>query len=375
MNFEYQKKNIRDVVYNIVIFLLVIVIMFLACEFCARFSKVAGLALKKTYNVAQQKMRAYDELLGWKNKPYIDFKGNYFGKEVDMRTNSMGFRGRGEYAHEEKGARCRIIALGDSMTFGGEGIRDDETWPFYLERAVRRTAGNAEVINMSCIAYGIDQEYLWFKRDGLRLNPCVLVLGLSDLSFSRATLSRWIQGENKPKFIFRGNRLQLTNVPVPLSDNKIAARISRKDALDILFRWEGSYVWSFIKNRLYKINSAIGANLPEVSESYRLGKAILDEMEEDCLRENIKMIVVFLPKPEWGDNTPPIYHAILKLGKDKRMVMEDFTEYFRKTGKWGDFFMKDGHFSPEANRIIAERISSIIESDQFLKECCANDKK
>lgn len=62
-----------------------------------------------------------------------------------VKTNSLGFRDR-EFS-SQKTARTRILALGDSFTYGW-GVEIDQSWPKVLERRLRDGGLDVEVANL-----------------------------------------------------------------------------------------------------------------------------------------------------------------------------------------------------------------------------------
>jgi len=68
-------------------------------------------------------------------------------------TNSFGIRDREVDLRRKKG--CRILALGDSFTYGW-GVADHEAWPKVLERRLAETKHTAEVLNFGCPGAGAD---------------------------------------------------------------------------------------------------------------------------------------------------------------------------------------------------------------------------
>lgn len=62
-----------------------------------------------------------------------------------VKTNSLGFRDR-EFS-AQKNARIRILALGDSFTYGW-GVEVDQSWPKVLEQRLRSGGLDVEVANL-----------------------------------------------------------------------------------------------------------------------------------------------------------------------------------------------------------------------------------
>lgn len=114
---------------------------------------------------------------------------------ITMRSNARGFRGpdRGP-----KGDAFRILALGDSFTFGW-GVEQDETFEVQMERlqAATNEAGGEpelEVINAGVPGYNLYQSVLSLEKKGWKLEPDVVLFGAfvqNDFSDNRST-AEWI---------------------------------------------------------------------------------------------------------------------------------------------------------------------------------------
>src|SRR5512134_166244 len=74
----------------------------------------------------------------------------------DPSINADGFRDR-EFP-VERGAAARIVALGDSVTFGW-GVPAEDAWPKQLERLLAADGGpDPEVLNLGVGGYNTRQE-------------------------------------------------------------------------------------------------------------------------------------------------------------------------------------------------------------------------
>jgi lysophospholipase L1-like esterase len=108
-------------------------------------------------------------------------RANSYGAPVQI--DDRAFRSNG---HAHSGVRERILALGDSFTFG-LGVEDGETWPAQLERKLSAAPGDVEVVNSGTISYGVFQELDLFRTSGLATNPRVVVHGLYWNDFMNAS--------------------------------------------------------------------------------------------------------------------------------------------------------------------------------------------
>lgn len=125
-----------------------------------------------------------------------------------VSTNSLGARAEREYAVPKPAGTRRIVALGDSMTYG-EGVTNDSTWPAQLEGLLQQT----EVVNLGDRAYAHDQMYFTLKDSGARLTPDVVVLGFFEADLMRDDLEHYCY--EKPRLSQSPAGWVFENVPVP----------------------------------------------------------------------------------------------------------------------------------------------------------------
>jgi hypothetical protein len=92
-------------------------------------------------------------------------------------TNSQGFRDR-ERAFERTGNAPRVLALGDSMTWGA-GVSYDETFTALLEQSLQAVASGAEVVNLGVPGWGPHEEFHLLKVYGIRFHPDVVLLNFT----------------------------------------------------------------------------------------------------------------------------------------------------------------------------------------------------
>lgn len=93
---------------------------------------------------------------------------------TDVAINSGGFRDR-EFEPGRNAGVLRIVALGDSITFGN-GLALADTWPKQLERLLVDGGRRSEVLNLGVGGYDTLQEAVLLDRLGLRYEPDVVVV-------------------------------------------------------------------------------------------------------------------------------------------------------------------------------------------------------
>jgi hypothetical protein len=155
--------------------------------------------------------------LGWVSVPNLEIR-NLYGPGKHLQTNSQGFRKTEEIGPEEPSGKARVICSGDSFTLG-YGVSNGHTWCDLLEQL----DVHLQSVNMGQGGYGVDQAYLWFRRDAADLAHSVHVLAFVTEDFRRMAASD-LTGYAKPKLIVTPKGLELRNVPVPESSSLAGAR-------------------------------------------------------------------------------------------------------------------------------------------------------
>jgi len=192
------------------------VILINALVFIATVLLLEGLAstvlvlkrLWKTAPLAERLHTRYDSELGWSNIPNAAVK-DIFGPGVDVVINSQGFRNDRDFSPVQPPGKVRVMCVGDSYTFG-YGVSQEQGWCRKLHSLETRL----EPVNMGQGGYGIDQAYLWYRRDGGKLEHRLTLLAVVSVDLERMMADEFL-GYAKPKLVVEDGRLLVTNVPVP----------------------------------------------------------------------------------------------------------------------------------------------------------------
>jgi len=119
---------------------------------------------------------------------------------IPIRINSLGYRD--DEFPRKKTARLRILAIGDSFTFGYAGT-SDAAYPNVMERELRRLLGESdiEVLNAGFAACQYpDTYYLYLRNRGLALEPSLITVGLfvgNDLDHDLAGENVWTEVDDE----------------------------------------------------------------------------------------------------------------------------------------------------------------------------------
>jgi len=201
---NYKKSGLaRLIATNLAILGLLLV----AIEGLASYGLVVR-SIVTTRGIAERRHTRYDPVLGWSNEPNV-FIRDMYGPGLYLRTNAQGFRNNQNISVTIPTGKVRIVCSGDSFTLG-YGVDNDHTWCSLLSSLEPRF----ETVNMGQGGYGVDQAYLWYKRDGAKFNHHVHLLAFITGDFSRMKYDSFL-GYGKPVLDIENGMLVVKNVPVP----------------------------------------------------------------------------------------------------------------------------------------------------------------
>lgn len=155
--------------------------------------------------------KEYDPALGWRKRK--NATATYKRREytIEVKINSQGLRDP-ERPVEPAPGTFRVLALGDSF-IEGYTVDLEETLTQRLEGRLQAAGCRAEVINGGTSAYSTDQEYLFYKTDGARYRPALVLLFFFWNDVIYADRQDYF-GTPKPVFEMGGGKLRLHRYPV-----------------------------------------------------------------------------------------------------------------------------------------------------------------
>lgn len=173
---------------------------------------VAVRAARHMLYMQEESHSQYDTDLGWSHRPNLRIDDLYGGK-TRFTINSQGLRAGEDFDRTIPPGKYRIVTLGDSFTMG-YGVGDDATYPSQMQALCPAL----QTVNMGQGGYGVDQGYLWYKRDGVKLEANAVLFAIVAVDFYRMASDNFI-GYPKPVLRVRNNALAVENVPVPSAWN------------------------------------------------------------------------------------------------------------------------------------------------------------
>ena len=304
-------------------------------------------------------------VLGWyhkKSKKAVLKKGGF---EVEIRTNSHGFRGVREYSLEKPAGVTRSLVLGDSFSFGW-GVPEEEVWAAQLEAK----SPHLEMINLSVPGYGLDQMLMGFRTIGKEWGVDYVFTTVFPEDFWRSTRSFADTGHAKPYFgLSEKKELILHNVPVPppgtLRTNQFPQLIEQGSLERLLMK---SVAYRKLKKPLFKLASNLGWVDPDLTEEWTIGQAILSELFREIREAGARPIFVIVPSETWARErrVDTLRKSMLRLGKREGVDTLDLTPSFQaaieKSSPSEYYFAEDHHWTSQGHALTAEVIRRYLEN-------------
>jgi hypothetical protein len=272
----------------------------------------------------------HDAELGWRYAPLARARHTTEDFDVEIRINAQGFR---DEPFEARPGTARIVALGDSLTFGW-GVEAAQDFTTRLEELL-----GADVLNLGVGGYGTDQELLLWERVGRGLEPQVVLLTVcaNDLEeISRPAA----YGRYKPRFELHDGTLRLLDTPV--ADQPLA-------------RWShlarSAWGWT-IKRSTPPLAPA------EVPAAARLQCALIARLADDVRAAGAHLLVVIDGREDAADclRDPSPWEVV-----DVRPALEAASRGSSVR------FAHDAHWTERGHRAVAEAVATRLRQTDWLR--------
>jgi lysophospholipase L1-like esterase len=381
-------------------------------EMAARVVRVRQAGGKEGREDAQYK--EYDPLLGWRKKK--NAKTTYRRREytVDVDINSEGLRDPERGPDTEPGT-FRVLALGDSFV-EGYTVEVGQTVTQRLESRIRELgcAPKAEVINGGTSAYSTDQEYLFYRTEGVRYRPSLVLLFFfwNDVIY---TDRQDYFGTPKPAFEIGEGRLRVHRYPVrkkpeappspPATESKDEPRGSA--LLEMLRErlWYGAPaahdalarlgLWSPIPDSNPRLEMLVydHRDLAQVEDAWEKVGRVLEALRKDVEDHGSRLAIAYIPgkmeiqESSW-DTTRTLYrlkdgawdlhkvrdkvrHFGAQLGIpviDLSPALEAAELPFRST-----YFTFDGHWNARGHDVASSAVFDWMKKSGSLPSACGGE--
>ncbi len=341
--------------------LAVLVLLFALIEGAASLL-VTARAVFREWGIDEQRHAEHDELLGWVNRPNVNLPDMY-GQGISLRTNSQRFRNDRDFALAVPAGRTRVICSGDSYTLA-YGVANEAAW---CERLVSLDP-RLETVNMGQGGYGMDQAYLWYMRDGVKLDHDIHLFAFITYDFERMRSDRFM-GYGKPLLGVRNDSLIVTNYPVPRTSAFAHWWVLNAPRLEEL-RSVRLLRALFRLDRTRPDTKLVGPERERISD---LAARIFANLERANRAKGSQLVLVYMPTAvDYHGNNPPaddtdawrgfVRTEATRLGVPFIDLVEELRRLPRAEGE--RLWAENGHFTPEGNdyaaTLIRKRLDGVL---------------
>lgn len=247
-------------------------------------------------------------------------------------TNGLGLRGGPLWP---EGERLRILALGDSTTFG-LGVDDGETWPARLEAFLNGRGGDDryEVVNAGVTGYTVVQGLCALTERWLALDPAIIIA-----SFGNNDWETWDGVSDSERLAWYA----------PLEPGVGRPRVLAY--LRLLYRqWR----------RARAIEADVRNKKPRVpADEYR---DTITRMHTVAAANGARLICVLWPwREQYAAHDPaPIHYQqdLVEVCAARGIPLVDLRSTLLKAPE--DPFIDMVHVSPEGCRLVAEAVAAVV---------------
>ena len=313
----------------------------------------------------------FDAELGWTIRPG--------GESLPLyRANSRGVRADREFALDPPAGVVRVAAFGDSFTHGDD-VPNQDTWSARLQTSSR------EVLNFGVPAYGLDQAYLRYRKDGRQYRAHIVLIGfMAEDIFRSVNVYRPFYFPKtrvpltKPRFRMEKNTLTL--IPNPIRSvqqyrtllDSAAAVLPGVGAADYFYRTgerAGTLdVLAIVRLGKLAVRVVRRANGPlrqeyfnPRSEAFRITLETMDRFVRDVRADGATPLIVLFPPTNdlrryWKDHTrsyDPLRTALDSAG----LPYVDLIEAFDGCSPRHLRQLVRGHYTPTGNARVAAFLS------------------
>jgi hypothetical protein len=348
----------------------------------------------------------YDPLLGWSKIPGARTTFHQPEYTTEVAINSCGLRDP-ERAYAVAPGALRLLALGDSF-IEGYSVPLDQTVTQVLEASLRGRGLRAEILNGGTSGYSTDQEYLFYRSEGARYAPRVVVLFFyyNDVLYNSFDSS---SGAPKPRLAAgKDGRLEPRRFPVPKpperSDDDDAAEADSGARGSLLFAWLHDRLWSgaprtynsLARLGLWRPRPKLGARLelrvyekktiPKLEDAWEQTALILGALARDVSSDGGRFLVAYVPsrmevdEAAWDvsrfvyemDETAwdrrQVAARLKQIGRVGGFPVLDLTPALRAASGWlgGPYFAEDGHWNALGHRTAAREVEGFLSGQGWL---------
>ncbi len=302
-------------------------------------------------------IEAADSKLGFRLKPNRHVKLRVANYKFEIQTNSQGLRDR-EFTIPKPSNVFRIVALGDSFTFGW-AVSGEQSYPKQLEKLLNEklsseTGLKYEVVNTGVFLYGPIQYDSILRNQSMKYQPDLVIMGLFPMNDVEDVM-------NGVDYLRRGTKIrQLCYLYTYLHSKYILITCARNAK-------KGKMLLPLIAQDHYS---------PEFTRALERTKKYIFDSNQFCLKNQAPFVLAILPyefqvEPIDKANkelaavfTDKVYNVnMVKMSSlfsdfasQNNILNLDMLSTFRASPVRPLYNPYEGHWSPQGNQLATESL-------------------
>ncbi len=306
--------------------------------------------------------------------------------DITVKTNSHGLRDD-EHSYEKPPGTIRILGLGDSFQFG-VGVEHEET---YLELFEKRLAEGissgkkVEVINAGVLGYGTRQELQYFKEEGKKYKPDLVLLSFYQNDFldnevTEQTCNRFVRDGYLVENFTASQRDAAFKVKLFLNQKSDLYCLAKNSALKLVPAVRiGSFEVNVTKETVLAYSEK-GNYSREIQQRINPTLSLIKELKGAAEKEGAKLAIILIPdqiqvdKELWQKivsdyNVNPgsydlskLNGIIMEFAAAENITAVDLLPEFRKKAETKKLYYPiEAHLNRNGHAMAAEILASKLE--------------
>jgi lysophospholipase L1-like esterase len=347
----------------------------------------------------------HDPRLGWRKRPGARATFRRREYTVEVAINGHGLRDK-ERDYGAAPSTFRVLALGDSFV-EAYSVPLAASVTQVLEASLDRPGCRTEVINGGTAAYSTDQEYLFYKDEGVRYSPSVVVLFFyfNDILFN--SLDDHF-GTPKPHLVAGNGGLVIENEPVPAPPPaRPRALPAPEPPRSVLWDWmtqrlrrgaprayaalarTGLWAASRVEAPHDQLKVFRTRPIGDIETAWEATATILEALAREVEAHGGRLLVAYVPsRMEVSDrdweltrlrygmepgrwDRGLVARRLGDIGRAARFPVLDLTVPLRaEEGRWtGPYYVEDGHWNALGHRVAAREVQRTLHDLGWLPAC------
>jgi hypothetical protein len=268
--------------------------------------------------------------------------------DVTYRTNTLGYLGEFPKSVAKPAGVKRIILLGDSVAVG-YGMGDNKSFAAILASKFRNNG--IEVINAGFHdAYSPDTYYAYVTKEGLQLQPDLLIMFVTTFSDSRDfEINHWLGVDEN------GGPIRVQTERLYSDVNGRFIQITAYESWPVV---RNSYLLTSIVRHAERMLTFVFGRPGEVVPE---NKAATVFKAFDVIAAKVPVVYFVIPDKRFYDGNPkfvnPHRTLLALLTENGARNVVDLAPLFDKS----DYFAVDPHLNENGNALVAEQVAPLID--------------